>query len=91
MNYLEDAPPNANPTSGRSSIRTRCSTRGMTHRLDFSSYQAVSGSSAIVLETIGLPIEDAAHMPVTRGLSAACPAMIQARVKNGCPEGGSDA
>jgi len=25
MSYLEDAPPNANPTSGRSSIRTRCS------------------------------------------------------------------
>ena len=31
---------------------------GMTHRLDFSSYQAVSDSSAIVLETISLPIEE---------------------------------
>ena len=65
MSYLEDAPPNANPTSGRSSIRTRRSTRGMTHQLDFSSYQAVSGSSSIVLETISLLIGDSAHMPVT--------------------------
>jgi hypothetical protein len=32
----------------------------MTHRLDFSSYQAVSGSSAIVLKTISLHIEEAA-------------------------------
>jgi len=63
----------------------------MTQRLDLSSYQAVSGSSAIVLETISLPIEDPAHMPVTRDLSAARPAMIQARIENGCPEGGSDA
>ena len=60
MSYLEAAPPNANPTSCRSSIRTRCSTPGMTHRLDFSSYQAVSGSSAIVLKTISLHIEEAA-------------------------------
>ena len=29
---------------------------GMTHRLDFSSYPVESGSSAIVLETISLPI-----------------------------------
>jgi hypothetical protein len=29
---------------------------GMTHRLDLSSGQAVSGNSAIVLETISLPI-----------------------------------
>jgi hypothetical protein len=63
----------------------------MTHRLDFSSYHAVSGSSAIVLETISLPIEDPAHMPVTRDLSAARRAMIQAWIENGCPEGGSDA
>jgi hypothetical protein len=63
----------------------------MTHRLDFSSYQAVSGSSAIVLETISFPIEETAHMPVSRDLSAARPAMIQAWIENGCPEGGSDA
>ena len=63
----------------------------MTHQLGFSSYQAVSGSPAIVLETIRLPIEDAAHMPVTRDLSAARPATIQAWIENGCPEGGSDA
>lgn len=63
----------------------------MTHRLDFSSYQAVSDSTAIVLETISLPIEDAAHMPVTRDLSAARPAMIQAWIENECPEGRSDA
>jgi hypothetical protein len=63
----------------------------MTHQLDFSSYQAVSSSSAIVLETISLPIEDAAHMPVTRDLSAARPAKIQAWIGNGCPEGGSGA
>jgi hypothetical protein len=54
-------------------------------------YKSVSGSSAIVLETISLAIEDAAHMPVTRDLSAAPPAMIQAWIENGCPEGGSDA
>ena len=46
-------------------------------------YQAVSGSSAIVLKTISLPIEDPAHMPVTRNLSAARPAMIQAWIENG--------
>jgi hypothetical protein len=63
----------------------------MTKRLDLSSYQAVSGSSAIVLETISLPIEDPAHMPVTRDLSASRPAMIRTWIKNGCPEGGSDA
>ena len=63
----------------------------MTHRLDVSSCEAVSSSSATVLETIGSPIEDAAHMPITRDLSVARPAMIQARVKNGCPEGGSGA
>jgi hypothetical protein len=63
----------------------------MTHRLDFSSYQAVSDSSAIVLKTISLSIEDAAHMPVTRDLTAARPAMIQAWIKNECPEGRSDA
>jgi hypothetical protein len=55
----------------------------MTHRLDFSSYQAVSGSSAIVLETISLPIEDPAQMPVTVDLSASRRAMIQAQIKNG--------
>jgi hypothetical protein len=64
---------------------------GMTHRLDDSSYGAVSSSSATVLKTIGSPIEAAAHMRITRDLSAACPAMIQARVKNGCPEGRSGA
>jgi hypothetical protein len=63
----------------------------MTHRLDFSSYQAVSDSSAIVLETISLPIEDAAHMPVTRDQSAARPAMIQAWIENESPEGRRDA
>jgi hypothetical protein len=56
----------------------------MTQRLDLSSYQAVSGSSAVVLETISMPIEDPAHMPVTRDLSATRRAMI----KDGCTEGG---
>jgi hypothetical protein len=91
MSYLEDAPPNASPTSGRSSIRTRYSTPGMTHRLDVSSCQAVSGSSAIALETISLPVEDAAPMPVTRDLSATRPMMIQAWIEHGCSEGGSGA
>jgi hypothetical protein len=63
----------------------------MTKRLDPSSDQAVSGSSAIVLETIGLPIEDPAHMPATLDLSAFLPAMIQTWIDNGCPESGSDA
>jgi hypothetical protein len=64
---------------------------GMTHRLGVCSYEAVSRNSATMLETIGSPIEDAAHLPITRDLSAARPAMIQTRVKNGCPEGGSGA
>ena len=64
---------------------------GMTQPLDLSSYQAVSGRSAIVLETISLPIEDAAHMPVIRDLSATRRAMVHAWIKNGCPEGGSGA
>jgi hypothetical protein len=55
------------------------------------SYQAVSRSSAIVLETIGLPIEYPAYMPVTLDLSSSRRAMIQVGIKNGCPEGGSDA
>jgi hypothetical protein len=63
----------------------------MTQRLDLSSYQAVSGSSAIYLEINSLPIEDPAHMPVTRDLSATRRAMIQAWIKNGCQEGGRDA
>ncbi len=64
---------------------------GMMQWLDRSSYQAVSGSSDIVLETISLPIEDQAHMPVIRDLSATRWAMIHAWLKNGCSEGGSDA
>jgi hypothetical protein len=59
----------------------------MTQRLDLCSYQAVSGSSAIVLETISLPIEDPTQMPLTRGLSATRRAMIN----DGCTEGGGDA
>jgi hypothetical protein len=64
---------------------------GMTHRLGCSRDRAVSGSSAVVLEAIRLSIEDAAHTPVTRDLSASRPAMIQAWIENGCPEDGSDA
>jgi hypothetical protein len=56
-----------------------------------SSYQAVSGSSAIVLEIISLPIKDPAQMPVTRDLSATRRAMFQAWTKNGCQGGGRDA
>jgi hypothetical protein len=37
-----------------------------------------------------LPIEDAAHMPVTRELSAARSTMILAWIESGRPEGGSD-
>ena len=64
---------------------------GMTQRLDLSSYQAVSGSSAIVLETISLPIEDPAHMPVTRDLSATRRAMSTPGSRTDATEGGSDA
>jgi hypothetical protein len=63
----------------------------MTQRLDLSSYRAVSGSSAIVLETISLPIEGPAHMPVIRDLSATRRATIHAGIEDGCPEGRSDA
>ena len=59
----------------------------MTQPLDLSSYQAVSGSSAIVLDIISLPMEDPAQMPVTRDLSAT----RRATIKDGCTEGGSDA
>jgi hypothetical protein len=81
MSYLEDAPPNANPTwadVGPILDPFAVLYPGMMQRLDLSSDQAVSGSSAIVLETIGSPIEDPAHMPVTRDLSAARRAMIPA-------------
>jgi len=44
-----------------------------------------------VLVTISLPIEDLAHMPVTRDLSASRRAMIHTWIKNGCTEGVSDA
>jgi hypothetical protein len=64
---------------------------GITQRLDPSSYQAVSGGSAIVLETIPLPIEDPAHMPVICDLSATRRGIINALIVNGRSEGGSDA
>lgn len=64
---------------------------GTTQRLNHSSYQAVSGGSAIVFEIISLPIEDPTPMPVTRDLSATRRTMIQAWIKNGCSEGGRDA
>jgi hypothetical protein len=63
----------------------------MKQGLELSSYQAVFANSPIVLEKISLPIEDPAHMPVTRDLSAARRSNIQSRIRNGCPEGGSDA
>jgi hypothetical protein len=44
-----------------------------------------------VLETIRLPIEDLANIPVTGDLSATRQAMIRTWIKNGCMEGGSDA
>jgi hypothetical protein len=46
---------------------------------------------ATVLKTISEPIEDPAPMPVTPDLSATRRAVIQVWIKNGCPEGGSDA
>jgi hypothetical protein len=59
---------------------------GMNRRLDLSDYQAVSRSSAEVLTVISLPIEDPAHMPVTRDLSAAHRTRIATWIKNGCPQ-----
>ena len=56
MSYLEDALPSANPTSadvGPILDPFAVLYPGMTQQLDLSSDQAVSGSSAIVLETIG--------------------------------------
>jgi hypothetical protein len=58
----------------------------MKARLDLSSYEAVSASSAEVMEVISLPIDDPAHMPVTRDLSASRRALIQTWIKNGCPQ-----
>jgi hypothetical protein len=40
---------------------------------------------------VDLAIEDQAHMPVIRDLSATRRVLILAWIKNGCPEGGSDA
>jgi hypothetical protein len=64
---------------------------GMAQRFYLSSFQAVFGSSAEVLETISLPIEDPAHIPVTRDLSASHRALIQTWIRNDCPEGGINA
>jgi hypothetical protein len=58
--------------------------------VDLSDYQAVSAAADQVLGAITLPIENPAHMPVTRDLSASHRAMIQTWIKNGCPEGASD-
>jgi hypothetical protein len=59
--------------------------------VDLSDYQAVSTAANQILGAITLPIENPAHMPVTRDLSARNRAMIQNWIKNGCPEGRSDA
>ena len=59
---------------------------GMAQRLNLSDCQAVSTNSAVVLETISLPITDPAHTPVTRDLSASRRALIEAWIKNGCPQ-----
>lgn len=57
----------------------------MTRRLDLSSFEAVSSRSGEVLAAISLPIDDPAHMPVTRDLSASHQTLIQTWIKNGCP------
>ena len=57
---------------------------------DFSRDKACPAVRHVVLETISLPIEDPAHMPVTRDLSATRRAMIQLDQER-MPEGGSDA
>ena len=63
----------------------------MTQRIDLSDYQAVFNNSAEILDVISLPILDAAHMPVTRDLSAAHRTLIQTWIKNGLPRGESHA
>ena len=63
----------------------------MARRLDLSSYEAVSRGADEIRETTALPIEDPAHMPVTRDLSASRLAILQAWIRNGCPRGDSDA
>ncbi len=63
----------------------------MKKRLDLSSYQAVSAGRQDIRDTISLPLEDPAHMPVTRDFSASNRLLIQTWIKNGCPEGGDDA
>ena len=63
----------------------------MTQRIDLSDYQAVFSNSAEILDVISLPILDAAHMPVTRDLSAAHRTLIQTWIKNGLPRGESHA
>jgi hypothetical protein len=63
----------------------------MTQRIDLSDYQAVFSNSAEILDVISLPIQDPAHMPVTRDLSAAHRTLIQTWIKNGLPQGESHA
>jgi len=58
-----------------------------TERLDLSSDEAVSGSSAVVIEITSLPIDDPADMLMTRDLSATRRVMS----KDGCMEDGRDA
>ena len=62
----------------------------MKARIDLSNYQAVSSNSAAILAVISLPIDDPAHMPVTRDLSASHRTLIQTWIKNGCPQGTSN-
>jgi hypothetical protein len=62
----------------------------MMHRFDLHLDRVVTDSSAIVLKTINLLVEDAARMLVIQDLSGARPAMFQTCIKYGCPEGGTD-
>jgi hypothetical protein len=59
--------------------------------IDLSNYQAVSTNSAEILDVISLPIMDPAHMPVTRDLSASHRTLIQTWIRNGCPQGATNA
>jgi hypothetical protein len=57
----------------------------MKQRLDLSDYDAVSSNASEVLDVISLPIEDPAHMPVTRDLSKANRTLIQTWINAGSP------
>jgi hypothetical protein len=91
---FNDPPPEDNPTWADVQLvlnQYAVIYPAMKQWVDLSDYQAVSAAADQILGAITLPIQNPAHMSVTRDLSSSQRAMIQTWIKNGCPEGGIDA